>query len=37
MRETDKGNLKTVVILNTDKTVHLKELLPYFDWWQEQS
>ena len=36
MRETDKSNLETEVVLDIDKTVRLKELLPYFGWWQRQ-
>jgi len=36
IRETDESNLETEVILDSDKTVKLKELLPYFDWWQQQ-
>jgi len=36
IRETDEKNLNTVVILDKNKTVKLKELLPYFDWWKEQ-
>jgi cytidine deaminase len=36
IRETEESNLETDVILDKDKTVKLKELLPYFDWWQRQ-
>jgi hypothetical protein len=36
MRETDERNLEAEVILDADKTVRLKELLPYYDWWKEQ-
>jgi len=36
MRETDESNLETEVVLDRDKTVKLKELLPYYDWWQKQ-
>ena len=36
MRETDESNLEAEVILNEKKSVLLKELLPYYDWWQEQ-
>jgi len=36
MRETDEKNLDADVILDKNKTVKLKELLPYFDWWKEQ-
>jgi cytidine deaminase len=36
MHETDKSNIEnTEVILDIDKTVLLKELLPYHDWWQK--
>lgn len=35
--ETDEKNLETEVILDKNKTVKLKELLPYFDWWKKQS
>jgi hypothetical protein len=36
MHETDEKNIEeTEVILDTDKTVRLKELLPYYDWWQK--
>lgn len=37
MRETDETNMdKTEVVLDKDKTVQLKELLPYYDWWNKQ-
>src|SRR3989344_7344175 len=36
MRETDEKNLYAKVILDKNKTVKLKELLPYFDWGKEQ-
>ena len=36
MRETDESNLEAEVILDADKTVLLKELLPYYDWWKKQ-
>ncbi|MBI2444382.1 MAG: cytidine deaminase [Candidatus Magasanikbacteria bacterium] len=36
MREIDESNLETEVVLDRDKTVQLKELLPYYDWWQRQ-
>jgi len=36
IREVDEKNLNTDVILDKNKTVKLKELLPYFDWWKEQ-
>ena len=36
MRETDEKNMvMTEVILDKDKKVKLKELLPYHDWWQK--
>lgn len=38
MRETDERNIETTeVILDNNMTVKLKELLPYFDWWQKQN
>ena len=36
IRETDESNLEAEVILDEKKSVLLKELLPYYDWWQEQ-
>ncbi len=37
MREIDESNLEnTEVILGKDKSVLLKDLLPYYDWWQKQ-
>jgi cytidine deaminase len=36
MLETDEKNLDAAIILDKNKTVKLKELLPYFDWWKEQ-
>lgn len=36
MREVDEDNLNAEVVLDKDKTVTLKELLPYFDWWKKQ-
>ena len=36
MHETDESNIdNTEVILDIDKAVKLKELLPYHDWWQK--
>ena len=35
--ETHKNNINTQVILDKNKTLKLKELLPYFDWWKKQS
>ena len=34
--ETDEKNLETEIILDKNKTVKLKDLLPYFDWWKKQ-
>ena len=36
IREVEQSNLETRVILDTNKTVKLKQLLPYFDWWKKQ-
>jgi cytidine deaminase len=37
MREVDESNLEnTEVVLDKNKSVKLKELLPYFDWWKKQ-
>ena len=36
MRETDESNLEAEVILDEKKSVFLKELLPYYNWWQAQ-
>jgi len=36
MLETDHENLNTEIILDKNKTVLLKELLPYHDWWNRQ-
>jgi cytidine deaminase len=36
MKEMDKDNLNTEVILDRDKTVRLEELLPYHNWWKKQ-
>ena len=36
IHETDESNIEgTEVILDIDKTVKLKVLLPYHDWWQK--
>jgi len=35
MRQTNEANLATQVVLDIDKVVSLKELLPYHDWWQK--
>jgi cytidine deaminase len=37
MRDIHEENLSSEVILDKNKTVLLKELLPYFDWWQKVS
>lgn len=37
MKETDESNINnTEVILDKNKSVILKELLPYDDWWKKQ-
>ena len=36
MRETHESNLEAKIILDEKKSVILKELLPYYDWCQEQ-
>lgn len=36
MKETDEENLETEIILDKNKAVKLKELLPYHDWWKKQ-
>lgn len=36
MRELDEANLEAQVILDKDKAIPLKELLPYHDWWKKQ-
>lgn len=36
MRDAGESNLEAEVILNADKSVKLKDLLPYYDWWQRQ-
>lgn len=35
IREVNEENLETDVVLDKDKVVKLKELLPYYDWWQK--
>jgi cytidine deaminase len=35
MRQIDSSNLETEVILEKDKTVKLKDLLPYHDWYHK--
>ncbi|MBI5392242.1 cytidine deaminase [Candidatus Woesearchaeota archaeon] len=36
IRETDEKNINTEVILDKNKTVRLRKLLPYFNWWKKQ-
>ncbi len=36
IREVDEENLDTEIILDINKTVLLRELLPYYDWWKKQ-
>ncbi len=36
MREVDEDNLETEVVLDAAKSVKLKDLLPYYDWWKRQ-
>ena len=36
MRDAGESNLETEVVLDSNKSVKLKELLPYYDWWQKQ-
>ncbi|MBA4336334.1 cytidine deaminase [bacterium] len=35
MRQTNEENLETEVVLDMNKAIKLKELLPYYDWWQK--
>ncbi len=35
IREVNEENLETEVVLDRDKVVKLKDLLPYYDWWQK--
>lgn len=36
MKEVDKTNLEnTKVLLDKDKSVKLKKLLPYHNWWKQ--
>ncbi len=37
MHQTNEENLETDVVLDKNKTVKLKELLPYYDWCQQIS
>ena len=34
--ETDQKNLDAEIILDKNKTVQLKELLPFYNWWKKQ-
>ena len=37
MRDTDEANIHdTKVVLDKNKTVLLKDLIPYYDWWKKQ-
>ena len=36
MKEIDEENLSAKIILDKEKSVDLKELLPYNDWWKKQ-
>ncbi len=35
IKQINKENLETDVILSADKIVKLKDLLPYYDWWNK--
>ena len=35
MRQTNEENLETDVVLDKDKVVKLKELIPYYDWFHK--
>ena len=35
IKRIDEGNLETDIILDIDKTIKLKDLLPYHDWWKK--
>jgi cytidine deaminase len=35
MRQTNEANLDTDIVLDEDKVVKLKDLLPYYDWKQK--
>jgi hypothetical protein len=35
MRQMDEGNLETEVIVEVDRAVRLRELLPYHDWFHK--
>ncbi len=36
IREVNEENLNTEIILDINKTVLLKELLPFYNWWKKQ-
>jgi cytidine deaminase len=36
MRQIDERNLDTDIVLGTERTVKLRELLPNYEWWTEQ-
>jgi len=36
IHDMDESNLDTEIILDKNKVVKLKELLPYSEWWQKQ-
>ena len=36
IKQTTESNLETEVILDKAKTVKLRELLPFHDWWKKQ-
>ncbi len=35
MRQVDPSNLETEVVMDSDKSLKLRELLPYHDWFQK--
>jgi len=35
MYQTNEENLETEVVLDIDKVLKLKELLPYYGWWKK--
>ncbi len=37
MRQINPENLESEIVLDKDKAVKLKKLLPYHDWWQKQN
>ena len=36
MREVNEENLDAEIVLDENKAVLLRELLPFYDWWKEQ-